>query len=102
MLDPAVNQAIVSIPTPWELRECPYHPEIKRVMHEQIRENWADNATLRGTAHTLHPRPILTFHRRLQPSFDVEQRPSALHVLPDSPQQEFVINIVEQTFDVEL
>src|SRR3981081_1731586 len=81
---------------------CPCDPEVERVMHEQIREKWADYTTLRGTTRTLHPRSILEFHRRRQPSFDVEQRPFALHVLPDSPQQELVINIVEQTFDIEL
>src|SRR4029077_1668752 len=71
-------------------------------MHEQSRENRADYSALRGTTRTLHPRSVLEFHRRRQPSFDVEQRPFAFHVLPDRPQQKFVINIVEQTFDIEL
>jgi hypothetical protein len=38
-LGPTVHQPIISIPTPWEGRVCPFHPEIKRVMQEQIRNN---------------------------------------------------------------
>src|SRR5262245_46890374 len=76
---------IVSIPTPRELRECPCHPEIERVMHEQIREDRADNTTLRGTTRTLHPRPVLEPHRRLQPTYDVQQRTFAYHLFPDRP-----------------
>jgi len=44
-----------------------------------------DNTTLWGTTRTLDPRPILEFHRRFQPTFDVQQRPFAFHVFPDSP-----------------
>ena len=43
------------------------------------------NATLRGTTRTLHPRPVLELYRRLQPTLDVQQRPFAFHVFPDSP-----------------
>ena len=71
-------------------------------MHKQIRQNRTDDTPLRGAARTLNNRPILAFHWRPQPSFDVEQRPSALHVLSDSTQQEFVVNIIEQTFYIEL
>ena len=85
LLRSAVNKPVISIPTPWEVGMCPCHPEIKCVMHEQIREDRANNTALRGTARTLHPRSILEFHRRLQPSFDVQQRPFAFHVLPNSP-----------------
>jgi hypothetical protein len=38
-LGPTVHQPIVSIPTPWEVRVCPFHPEIKCVVQEQIRKN---------------------------------------------------------------
>ena len=48
LLDPAVHQPIISIPTPWELRECPRHPEIERIVQEEIGQNRADHATLRG------------------------------------------------------
>jgi len=31
-----VHQSIVSIPTPWELRVCPHHPEVERVVKKEI------------------------------------------------------------------
>src|SRR5271157_949752 len=36
LLGPAVHQPVVSVSTPWEARVHPFHPEIKRVMQEQI------------------------------------------------------------------
>jgi site-specific DNA recombinase len=60
------------------------------------------NAPLWGSAGSFSLHTVSVFHWSCQPSFDVEQRPFARHVLPDSPQQEFVIDVVEQTFDVEL
>ena len=36
--------------------------------------------------------------RCCQPSFDVEQRPFARHMLPDCLEQEIVRDIVEQAF----
>ena len=46
--------------------------------------------------------PSIVFHWRRQPPFYVERRPFARHVLPNSPQEKFVVNVVEQAFDVEL
>jgi hypothetical protein len=42
LLAPAVHQSIVSIPTPWEIRMCPCHPEVERVVKKEISQNWAD------------------------------------------------------------
>src|SRR5215831_4579822 len=102
LLVPAVNQSIIRIPTPRKVRVRPRHPEIERVMQEQVRQNWADNTTLRGATLSLSLRTVFAFHGRRQPSFDVEQRPFACYMLPNSPQQKFVVHIVKQTFDVEL
>ena len=74
----------------------PCHPQVERVVHEQIRQNLTDHTTLRSAAGSCSPRPVLLFRRRRQPSFDVEQRPLARHVLADGPQHELVIDVVEQ------
>src|ERR1700740_951107 len=102
LLVSTVNQPVIGISTPGKVGVCPRYPEIECVMHKQIRKNRTDDTPLRGAARTLHFCPVLAFHWRLQPPFDVQQRPFALHVLSDSPQQEFVVDIVEQTFYVEL
>jgi hypothetical protein len=36
LLGPAVHQSVISIPTPWEVGMCPFHPEIKCIMQEKI------------------------------------------------------------------
>jgi hypothetical protein len=36
LLGPAVHQPVISVSTPWEVRMRPVHPEIKRVVQEQI------------------------------------------------------------------
>src|SRR6478736_2906403 len=98
----AVNQSIISIPTPRKVWMRPRHPKIERVMQEQVRQNRADNTTLRGATLSLSLRAVFMLHGRRQPSFDVEQRPFAFHMLPDSPQQKFVVDVVKQALDVEL
>src|SRR5262245_43590627 len=91
----AVDQSIIGVPTPGKVGMRPRYPEIERVMHEQVRQNRTDHTTLRRAAASLDYRSIFLHHRRCQPSFDVEQRPLARHVFPDSPQQERVVDIVE-------
>ena len=53
LLGPAVHQPIICIPTPREVRVCPCHPEIERVVQEEIGQNRADHAALRGAARSL-------------------------------------------------
>jgi hypothetical protein len=43
-LGTAVYQPIIRIPTPWEIRMCPRHPEIERVMHKEIGQNWTHHS----------------------------------------------------------
>src|SRR4051794_22936438 len=54
--------------------------EIECIVQEKIGKNRANHTTLRGTASSLDRHSIF-HHRGCQPSFDVEQRPLALHVL---------------------
>jgi hypothetical protein len=95
LLVPAVYQSVICIPTPRKVRVRPRHPEIERVMQEQISQNRADNAPLRGTSRSLNLHTLRLFHWRRQPSFNVEQRPFTRYVLPDSTQQEFMVDIIE-------
>src|SRR5215475_5612598 len=48
LLVSTVNKTVIGIPTPRKVGICPRHPEIERVMHKQIRENRADDTSLRG------------------------------------------------------
>jgi hypothetical protein len=62
LLASAVNQPVISIPTPRKVWVRPRHPEIDRVMQEQVRQNRADNTTLRGATLSLSLRPVLLRH----------------------------------------
>jgi hypothetical protein len=42
LLGPTVHQPVIRITAPWEVGEFPFHPEIKCVVQEQIRQNRAD------------------------------------------------------------
>jgi len=95
LLVPAVYQSVICIPTPRKVGVRPRHPEIERVMQKQVSQNRADNAPLRGTSRSLNLHTVCVFHWRRQPPFDVQQRPFTRYVLPDSPQQEFVVDIIE-------
>jgi hypothetical protein len=35
----AVHQPVIRIPTPWEIRMCPRHPEVERVVKKEIGQN---------------------------------------------------------------
>jgi hypothetical protein len=41
----AVHQSVIRIPTPWEIRMCPRHPDIERVVKKEIGQNWADDSS---------------------------------------------------------
>ena len=41
LLGPTVHQPILCISTPRKIRMCPCPPEIKRVVHQQIGQDWA-------------------------------------------------------------
>src|SRR2546430_3523569 len=75
---PTVHYRIVRVSGERTTRHVAPHPPIKRVMHEEIHQQRADHAPLRGTAAATLPNLSSVSHRRrLQPAFNVEQYPSA-------------------------
>src|SRR5208283_5423274 len=44
LLTPAMYQPVVRIPTPRKFRVCPCHPQIERIVQEQIGQHGADHA----------------------------------------------------------
>ena len=80
----------------------PRHPEIERIVQEQIGQDWRHDAALRRALVARLKPPFRALHRRFQPTLDVEQDPRLLTVLAQSRHQEAMIEIVEQPPDVEL
>src|SRR5262249_3270614 len=62
----------------------------------------SQDASLRSASLARHQRPLRDFHRRCEPALDVQENPRNSAMLSQSPQQQLVVNIVEQTLDVEL
>ena len=44
VLSPAMNQPIICIPTPREIRVCPLDPKVERIMQEEVGEYRADHS----------------------------------------------------------
>src|SRR5260370_42508580 len=59
------------------------------------------HAPLWGSAESFQKYSVL-LHGGCQPSFDVEQRPLTLHMLPNRLHQQIVREVVKQAFDVEV
>src|SRR6266567_7118749 len=57
---------------------------------------------LRRSFLSAHQCAVRHANRCLQPSFDVQQHPFAVRVPPHRPHQEFWINFIEETLDVEI
>ena len=68
LLVTAVNQSVVRIPTPREVRVCPRHPEIERIVEKNVRQDWANHpAYTKGNFDRLGRR-ILRFWANLKES----------------------------------
>ena len=98
----AVKHGVVGVPGEPNAGQMPRHPEIERVMQEQIGQDRRNDAALRRALVARLKLPFHALHRRSQPTLDVEQNPGFLTVLAQSRHQEAVIEIVEQPSDVEL
>src|SRR5215831_11106174 len=85
LLSTTVHQSVIRIPTPWEVRMCPRHPEIKRVVHKKVGQDWTNYPALGRTASSLNRGPIFFHHGRLEPSFDVQESPLARYMFPNGP-----------------
>ena len=82
-----------------QVRKGPGHPKVKRVVQEEISQDWADDSSLWSAARSLNQGSFLLQHWGSQPSFDVEQRPRARDVFSDGPHQQRVVDIVERRHD---
>ena len=70
-------------------------------MQKEIGQDGTDDAALRSSLGAFHQGSVRKLKRRCQPSSDVEPHPFALRVFLQRPQQQRVVDVVEQAFDVE-
>jgi hypothetical protein len=81
LLAPAVYQSVVCIPTPREVRVCPCHPQVERIVQEQVGKQRTGDTALRGAFGPFHESPVQTFHGGAKPSPNIQSDPSKIGVV---------------------
>ena len=98
----AVKHRVIRVPGEPDARQMPRHPQIKRIVQKQIRQDRRHDTSLRRALVALQDLTLRSLHWRFQPAFHVEQYPGFLTVLAQSRHQEAMVEIVEQPPNVEL
>ncbi len=76
-LAPTVADDVVGVPLERHAGNHPLQPDIAHIVQEQVRQERADNPSLRRAPFPRHKRAV-QHRRRLQPTLDVEQHPRAI------------------------
>ena len=98
----AMTDDVVRVAFERDAGMVPRHPDVERVVQEQIRQQGADNAALWRSRRARHDAAILQLHRRLQPTLDVEQLPRTVRVFTHGLEQQAPIDRVEEALDVDV
>src|SRR5215472_12428883 len=71
-------------------------------MQKQICEQWASDSALRRALFPWDQSPVLFLHWCFEPALDVEYDPLLRGMLLHCPQQEILIEVVKEAFDVQV
>src|ERR1035438_2724861 len=88
LLTSTMADDIIGIALKRDIRMVPAHPQVERIMQEEIRQEGADDPTLRRTSFPCDEASILHLLRGLQPSRDVQKHPRAVRMLADGAHQQ--------------
>jgi hypothetical protein len=97
-----MNNHIVGVPLKRDVGEVLCHPLIEREMQEHVGKHRTGHATLRRAPMALFNPSTRELNISLQPTFDVQQYPSAIRELLDRTQHQRVINAVEERPNIEI
>src|ERR1039457_3966550 len=98
----AMHHRVVGVAGKPTMRYLPPYPPIERIMHEEIQDQRAYAAALWRAAIPAPEFSCLAHRRRLQPPFDIQQRPFAVRMLPQCLHDQTVVESVKRSFDVKL
>src|SRR5262249_53557762 len=93
---------IIRVTFEWDVWMIPSHPVVERIVEKQIREHGTDYCPLRRSFLTANQCPIRHKDRRFQPPLHVQQHPRAFRVSPYGTHQKFMIDFIEEAFDIEI
>src|SRR5215471_890091 len=102
LLTVAVNHTIIGIAGERALWMFTLHPDIERIMHEQIHQDRGNHTALRGAALPRQLFPFSGLKRCSQPPFQIQQYPALLDVGAHRLEQETMIDLIEGRLEVEL
>ena len=74
----AVHDRVVGVALERTAREVPGHPDIERVVHEQVRQDRRDRRPLRSASAALLKGAVWVLERGSQPPLHVQQHPRAV------------------------
>src|SRR5713226_5030091 len=98
-LRPAVRDNIICVPLEWHAGMYPAHPVVECEVQKDIRRQRTDHSALRRPLRPRHQRPILQLGGSFEPPLEIEENPRALRALPHSAKHQFVVEIIEGTYD---
>src|ERR1700745_4203105 len=93
---------IIGIALKWDIRMVPAHPQVERIMQEEIRQEGADDPTLRRASFPCDEASILHLLRGIQPSLDEQKHPRAIGMLADRAHKQIGIDAVEEGLDIKI
>src|ERR1700748_397238 len=101
-LAPAMDDGVVCIALELDRRKGPSHPDIERVVQEQVGEQRADDPTLRGALRPLLLGTVRGSQRGTKPPCNVQPDPRKIGVLGDGTLDEIMTETVEERLDIQI
>jgi len=98
----AVDDGIVRIAFERTCRKLPLHPQIERVVQEQIRQDRAHHRTLWRPFLAMNQGAIRHADRCFEPTLDVQQHPCAVRMMAYGFHQKFSVDFIKETSDVQI
>jgi hypothetical protein len=91
----AVHDSIVGVTLERAARELPSQPRIKRVVHEQVRQDRRDRRPLRSSSAALLKGAVRVLERGSKPPLDIQQHPAGVGDRLHRPDDEVPRHLVE-------
>jgi hypothetical protein len=97
-----VHNAVIGIAAEPHAAKVATYQTVKRILQKQIGQQRTNDTTLRGALRPFHQLAVRHLHWHFQPTLNVQQDPWRLTVLSERTHKQFVVDVVKQTFDIEL
>jgi len=98
----AVHDRVVGVALEWAARMLAGHPNVERVVHEQVRQDRRNGRSLRRSSRALNQDAVRVLQRRCQPPLDIQQHPGAVGHRLHRADDEVPRHLVEELLDVEI